>query len=213
MKITVEEISDESRFKTILELPYSEMASFVLSRMRNRTLPMLIFWASCVITLAVSVIFFFATLEETAIETIFGHIFLGFVVLPIALIPVHEALHIVPLLISGVRNIRAGADIRQFMFYVTAHKEVINRKDFTFTALLPFIVLTLALITLIFFLPGIWKFSISSLLFVHTTVCVGDFGLIDFYREQGCREIYTWDDVDQKIAYFLVDKYENDIIV
>jgi hypothetical protein len=209
----MEEISDESRFEKLLELPYSEMASFVMSRMRNRTFPMLLFWFASILTLALSVAQFFSMLDRTATTAIFGHIFLGFVVFPILLIPVHETLHILPLLVAGAKNIRVGTDIKQFMFYVTAHKEVINRREFTLIALLPFIVITLALIALIIFLPGIWKFSISSLLFVHTTVCVGDFGLIDFYREQGNREIYTWDDVDQKIAYFIVDKYENDIIV
>ena len=204
----MEEISDESRFEMILELPYSGMAQFIMSRMRNKSLPMLIFWSSCMITLAISVIFFFSTLNETATITIFTHILLGFVVLPIAIIPLHETLHIIPLLFAGMKNIRVGADIRQFMFYVTVHKEVINRKEFGLVALLPFIVLTLGLLALIFFLPGIWKFSMASLLFVHTTVCVGDFGLLDFYHEQGKREIYTWDDVDQKTAYFLVEKSE-----
>ena len=205
MRVTIEEISDESRFEEILKLPYSSIASFVLSRMRNKSLPMLIFWVSCIITMSLSVIFFFTTLNETA-TIILWHILLGFVLLPIAIIPLHETLHIAPLLFAGMKNIRVGADISQFMFYVTTHKEVIARKQFCIVAMFPFITLTLGMVVLIFLLPGIWKFSMASLLFVHTTVCVGDFGLLDFYHEQGKREIYTWDDVDQKIAYFLVEK-------
>ena len=54
--------------------------------------------------------------------TILGHTLLGFVVLPLLLIPVHEILHIVPMLIVGAKNIRVGADIKQFMFYVTARR-------------------------------------------------------------------------------------------
>lgn len=210
MRVTVEEISDESGFEKLLELPYSEIASFVISRMRNKTLPMFIFWASCVVTLALSVVFLLTLPEGTAIVTILGHTLLGFVVLPLLLIPVHEILHIVPMLIVGAKNIRVGADIKQFMFYVAAHREVINKKEFISIALAPFIILTLALTTLILSLPGIWKFSMASLLFVHTTVCAGDFGLIDFYHEHGKREIYTWDDADKKVAYFIAVKPESD---
>ncbi len=206
MRVTMEEISDETRFEKIMELPYSDVAPFVISRIRKKGLPVLIFWASCIITMTLSVIFFFSSLKDTDSTTIFGHILLGFVVMPIAIIPLHEALHIIPLLFSGAKNIRVGADMRQFMFYVTVHKEVINRKTFCHVALFPFVVLTLGLVVLIFLLPGIWKFSLSALLFVHTTVCAGDFALLDFYHEQGKREIYTWDDVDKKTAYFLVNR-------
>jgi len=37
---------------------------------------------------------------------------------------------------------------------------------------------------------------------VHTTMCAGDFALLNFYHINRHRKIYSWDDADEKIAYF-----------
>ena len=118
------------------------------------------------------------------------------------IIPVHEILHALPFLFTGARNIRAGIDLRQFFFYVTAHRHVIDPGQFRFVALTPFVILNILLLVLVFMLPGLWKWSLSLLLFVHTTMCAGDFALLNFYRINKNKKIYTWDDADAKIAYF-----------
>jgi len=55
---------------------------------------------------------------------------------------------------------------------------------------------------LVFTLPGLWKWSLSIFLFVHATMCAGDFALLNFYFLNRRKKIYTWDDFDKKIAYF-----------
>jgi hypothetical protein len=39
-------------------------------------------------------------------------------------------------------------------------------------------------------------------LFVHATMCAGDFAMLNFYHINKARKIYTWDDADLKEAYF-----------
>jgi hypothetical protein len=136
------------------------------------------------------------------LRKIFTHTLLGLVVFPVVVIPIHEVLHILPYFISGARHIKIGMDLRQYMFYVTAHRHVTTPAQFITIALIPFIVLSITLFFLILCLPGLWKWSLSLFLFVHTTMCAGDFAMLNFYHINRTRKIYTWDDADLKEAYF-----------
>jgi hypothetical protein len=40
------------------------------------------------------------------------------------------------------------------------------------------------------------------MLFVHATMCAGDFAMLNFYFLNRGKKIYTWDDFDKKMAYF-----------
>jgi hypothetical protein len=55
---------------------------------------------------------------------------------------------------------------------------------------------------MIIVLPGPWKWSLVSFLFVHATMCAGDAALLNFYFVNRDKKIYTWDDADEKMAYF-----------
>jgi len=136
------------------------------------------------------------------LRNILFHSLLGFIIFPVLLIPVHEFLHVIPFWLTGAKRIRAGADLKQYIFYVTAHRHVITAGQFRFVALVPFLIITFSLIALIIFLPELWKWSLSILLFVHTTMCAGDFAMLNFYLINRHRKIYTWDDADEKMAYF-----------
>ena len=67
-------------------------------------------------------------------------------------------------------------DLNQYMFYVTAHRHVATPIQFRIVAIIPF--------------------------FIHTTMCTGDFAMLNFYWLNKKKKIYTWDDADQKVAYF-----------
>jgi hypothetical protein len=136
---------------------------------------------------------------------IITHTLLGSVVFPLLIIPFHEGLHIIPYFISGARKIKIGMDLSQYMFYVTAHRHVATSLQFKIVALMPFIVINLTAMFLVLYLPGLWKWSFSLFLFVHSTMCAGDFGLLNFYYINRFRKIYTWDNADLKEAYFYVE--------
>jgi hypothetical protein len=102
----------------------------------------------------------------------------------------------------GAKNIRFGADIKNMVFYATAHKYVTPAFKFIPVALSPFL---LILVGCIYFAiyggAGVLFFSFT-LIIVHGTMCVGDFSLISFYAEHSHKIIYTFDDTENKVSYF-----------
>ncbi len=163
---------------------------------------MLFFWSVCLISIGLALFIRINIAGYFPLKNIIFHSLLGLIIFPLLIIPVHEILHALPFLFTGARKIRAGIDLRQYFFYVTAHRHVINTGQFRFVALTPFVILNVLLLILVFMLPGLWKWSLSLLLFVHTTMCAGDFALLNFYWINKKKKIYTWDDADEKMAYF-----------
>ena len=202
MAFRVEDLEDQSRYRQILAVPYSELIEFVLDYIRRKTGLMIFFWSVCILFLGIALTVRINIAGYFPLRNILLHSSLGFIVFPLLCIPVHEALHIVPFFFIGARRIKIGIDLKQYMFYVTAHRHVASSVQFRFIALVPFILINIALLIAIFVLPGLWKWSLSLLLFVHTTMCAGDFALLNFLWINRKKKLYTWDDADQKMAYF-----------
>ena len=202
MALKVEDLDDQVNYRQILSVPYSELINFVIDYLRRKTGLMVFFWALNIFFLLVALSFRVHISGYFALKNIFLHSMLGLVVFPLLFIPVHELLHVIPFLMIGARRIRIGMDLRQYIFYVTAHRHVTSRREFRFVALVPFILISIALIIMIILSPGLWKWSLSLLLFVHTTMCAGDFAMLNFYHVNKTKKIYSWDDADDKKAYF-----------
>jgi len=202
MPLKVEDLEDQGNYRQILAIPYSELINFVLDYLKRKTGLMVIFWALNIFFLLTALSFRFHISGYFALKSIFFHSMLGLVLFPILCIPVHELLHVIPFLMTGARRIRIGLDLKQYIFYVTAHRHVASPGEFRFIALVPFIILSIALIIMIILLPGLWKWRLSLLLFVHTTMCAGDFAMLNFYHINKDKKIYSWDDADDKVAYF-----------
>jgi hypothetical protein len=202
MLLTTEDLNDQSRFRQINAIPYSDLVSFVLDYLRRSSTVMIFFWSACIITAGIALTVRLDIAGYFPFRNILLHSLLGFIVFPILIIPVHEFMHVIPFWITGAKKIRAGADLKQYIFYVTAHRHVMNARQFRLVALIPFITISVTLLALVLFLPGLWKWSMSALLFVHATMCAGDFAMMNFYFLNRHRKIYTWDDADEKMAYF-----------
>ena len=199
MRYSVEEMDKVDVFRKIAEVPYSELVPFILRYLKNVTFVTFLYWALCLISLTVAAYIRFRM--ETGLVTLL-HALFGLIIFPVLIIPVHELLHIIPYYLTGARNIRIGMDLKQYFFYVTAHRYVAGPVQFIFVALLPFLLISAMLISLIYQVPEPWKWSLSSFLFVHTTMCAGDAALVNFYFVNRKRKIFTWDDADEKVAYF-----------
>ena len=130
----------------------------------------------------------------------------GLATVPVLLIPVHEGLHLIPFRLSGARDIRYGADLRQGIIYVTAHRFVADLRLFSVVAFTPFVVITAGIGAAMIFCSPWWQWVLSLALFTHTTMCAGDAALIGFMRGFSHRNVYTWDDADRKEAYFYATK-------
>jgi hypothetical protein len=202
MALKVEDLEDNTRFRHLLTISYRDIAFFVLENVRKRTALTMFFWSVCIIFigLAITVRINFTGYYEP--WNIFTHTLLGLIIFPVLIIPVHELLHIIPYLFSGARNIRVGMELRQFIFYVTAHRYVASAWQFRIVAVMPLLIISIITLALVFTLPGLWKWSFSLFLFVHATMCAGDFALLNYYFLNRHRKIYTWDDADLKEAYF-----------
>jgi hypothetical protein len=188
MALSTEDLDDQIKYRQIMAIPYSELVTFV--------------WSACIIFLWMAITVRINIDGYFPVRNILFHTFLGLVFFPVMCIPVHEILHVIPYFISGARKIRIGMDLNQFIFYVTAHRYVANRLQFRIVAVIPFLIISLTLLFLIFSLTGLWKWSLSLFLFVHATMCAGDFAMLNFYWLNRRKKIYTWDDADQKMAYF-----------
>jgi hypothetical protein len=202
MALKVEDLEDQTRFSQIHTVPFSDLINFVLEYIGRKTGLMFFFWSVCIILLGLAITLRINIAGYFPAREIFMHTFLGLLILPLAIVPVHEILHIISFLLTGARRIRVGIDLRQYIFYVTAHRHVSGPCQFRFVALIPFIIISAGLLILIYIMPGLWKWSLSLLLFVHTTMCAGDFALLNFYHINKKKKIYTWDDADNKVTYF-----------
>jgi hypothetical protein len=202
MALRVEDFDDQSRFRQMQAIHYSDLVTFVLDYLRRKTWLTFFYFSVCMIFIGLALTIRVNISGYFPIKNILLHSLLGFIFFPIVMIPIHEFMHVIPFWMTGAKRIRAGADLKQYIFYVTAHRHVIKARQFRLVALVPFVVITLALLVLILYLPGLWKWSLSVLLFVHTTMCAGDFAMLNFYFINRHRKIYTWDDADEKMAYF-----------
>lgn len=202
MALKVEDLSNESRFRHLLTISYADIVSFVLDYIGRKTVLTLFFWSVCLIFLGLAVTVRINITGYYEFRKIFSHTLMGLVLFPILIVPFHELLHLIPYFLSGAKNIRVGMDLSQYIFYVTAHRHVASPLQFKVVAMIPFIIVSIISLFLVFYLPGLWKWSLSLFLFAHTTMCAGDFAMLNYYHINKHRKIYTWDDADLKEAYF-----------
>ncbi|MGA1976395.1 MAG: DUF3267 domain-containing protein [Bacteroidales bacterium] len=202
MRLKAEDLEDQSKYRQLLVVPYNELADFVLDYIRRKSGLMVMFWSVCLFFLGIALFIRVHIAGFFGLRRIVMHSVLGLIVFPLLCIPVHELLHVIPFLITGAKKIRIGMDLKQYIFYVTAHRHVVKPGEFRFVALVPFVVISAALLVMIFFMPGLWKWSLSLLLFVHATMCAGDFAMLNFYRLNKGKRILTMDDADDRRACF-----------
>jgi hypothetical protein len=202
MALLVEDLNDQAKFRHILAISYNDLIQFIFDYLKKKSGLTIFFWSICLIFLGIAIKVRINIGGYFPVTDILFHSTLGLIIFPVLCIPVHELLHIIPYYISGAKKIRVGMDLKQYLFYVTAHRHVATPLQFRIVAITPFLILTITLLFLVFLLPGLWKWSLSLFLFVHTTMCAGDFALLNFYFLNRNKKIYTWDDADQKMAYF-----------
>jgi len=206
----IEELENRSAYEKVLTLPYSDIASFVLGRLTRPSIPTLLVWMTATASLFLSVWFWpGVTYHWPGPQTVRGLIF-GLILLPLVLVPIHEGSHLIPFRIAGATDIRLGADLKQGIVWVTAHRFVAGKGLFRIVALTPFLFITFLLIVFIILSPPWWKWTLSMTLLVHTTMCIGDAVLLGFMSSLGKSRVYTWDDVELKQAYFYISAQQDE---
>jgi hypothetical protein len=202
----IEQLEEGSAYEKVLTLSYRDIAPFVIGSLRSFNLPMIIIWVALAVSSFLTVWLWPGIRYNPENPCIVMGLVAGLVAIPVLLIPLHEGLHLIPFSLAGAKDIRYGADLRQGIIYVTAHRFVAGRRLFIIVAFTPLMIITASIVIFMIFSSPWWQWVLSLTLFTHTTMCAGDAALIGFMSGFRHRDIFTWDDADRKEAYFYAAK-------
>jgi hypothetical protein len=157
-----------------------------------------------------NILFLFAFLGTSVYYVYIDSVTIGGVILwffiglasTVPLIPLHEWLHALAYKICGANEISIDAHWKKFYITATADGFVMNRKQFFFVALMPFVTITFAGFWLYFISPPQIQIMICSAIVVHSTMCIGDFALMSYFAEQKGKDVLTYDEKSSGHSYF-----------
>ncbi len=201
----ITELQNEEQFELLAELNHKQIKEFVMDQLSGGSWLVKSFMVYQVLMLTLG-----AFIIIRSVIFAFNHLLspLYYVLAALAfsltvLIVIHELLHGIAIKCTGAKKVNYGAYLRKFIFYAEADRHVLNKKQFAFIALSPFIVVKISTL-----LPGIFFFNHPSVYFMalvmctHSLFCAGDIGLLSlFYQDKDC-EIYTFDVKDEKKSYY-----------
>ncbi len=203
-KPAIEELEEGTGYEKVITIPYGEIAPFVMANIFRPAAPVMIVWVLTALSLLLSVLLWPGLITPAEGYGIIAGLVTGLVFLPALLIPVHEGLHIIPYALAGARDIRVGADLRQGIVYVTAHRFVAGKRLFRVVAITPLVTITAILVLLMLLTGAWWRWVLALTIMTHSLMCAGDAAMLAALTRYRRREIYTWDDADREEAYFYV---------
>lgn len=119
-----------------------------------------------------------------------------------AVLPIHEAIHGLVFRWAGAKKVGYGGSLKSLMVYAYAQYFVMTLRELALVAVMPFLLITAAL-GLAWFIWPVYGLAWGTLLFLHSSGCLGDFALIRYYYKNRRRPMYTYDDVEgERRSYF-----------
>lgn len=204
--MTTEELLQNPDFKEITALSHTEIKNFIVSEITENQ-----GWSRIANMYQITGILAFVLGGFKAFmpfflsrETIFlSWLGIGLVFTFTLLIVLHELIHAIAYKSVGAKKLSFGMNIRKFIFYVQADKQVINYKQFKIVALAPAVVISLLSVIgmAIFYTQPIFYFFIPIFAF-HSLFCAGDFGLLCFFENRKELDIVTFDNKQEGKTYF-----------
>lgn len=122
--------------------------------------------------------------------------------LSLALIPLHEYIHVLAYRSRGARNTSYAMNLKKFYFMALADGFVANRAEFRIVALAPFVVISTLLSCLLLLTDVDWTLTVVTTLLAHASMCAGDFGLLSFFAYHKGKEMVTYDEVATQTSFF-----------
>jgi hypothetical protein len=204
MKLTPGNIKSDPGFVFLDALHYDDIVEFASKYIRKRTRSMTFFYISLLgmLLLVIGALAFGMIHHNRAFGGIMKQYLYGLIISFSVIIPIHEIIHGLIYFLLGARKIRFGAEFRQFAFYAVADEFVTTKKGFYLLASSPFLLITLLNLAGFIMVPGVASYTYISIIFFHATMCVGDFALMSYYDTHRDKDIYSFDDVKNKISYF-----------
>jgi len=185
--------------KLIAEMDHHDMVPFLKPHLKLNRVWGFAYWLVNILILSLTV--WYAVLNWVSFDHFQQGISLGFFVF-FCLLPIHEAIHGVAYKLAGAPHVSFGASWKKLIFYALADQYVIGLKKFLAVALAPFLLISILLICLFFFLPSYALLFLGALI-LHTAGCFGDFALVSFMYQHRALNIVTVDDVKANKTYFL----------
>ena len=204
MIITPEELQ-ENGYTLLARLEHNDIIPFVRAYLKKRTRFSLVYYISNLIPLLLLVFFFwkYYFTPGFTIANAINHFCYGLGI-AIALVPLHEYIHVLAYRSQGAKQTSYNANLKKFYFMAIADQFVASRKEFQIVALAPFMSITFILILLLFFANSSWAFTIIGILLTHTACCSGDFALLSFFDFYKDKAVVTYDDKENGVSFFFI---------
>src|SRR5690242_7637832 len=119
----------------------------------------------------------------------------------IILVPVHETLHGLAYRLLGATDVRFALSLRKLYAYAIADRFVVDRREFIFVALLPFVRISAILVMAAIALEP-YRAFLLAMLFYHTTGTNGEWAIVNYLRLNTEHELYSYDDAYKRESYF-----------
>ncbi|MFT4533577.1 MAG: hypothetical protein ACJA1A_000918 [Saprospiraceae bacterium] len=142
--------------------------------------------------------------EHSSIEKFLCQLGLG-ILFGLFLIPIHELLHGIYLKALGCRLIVFEWDLLKFQFSCSSNQFVMSRKEYHLFLLVPFIIIT-AILLLLACIYGHFTALFLSMLLMHSSMCAGDFSLLNFSVKLNRNHLFIFYDPKVKKTLFLTAK-------
>ncbi|MFN3852517.1 MAG: DUF3267 domain-containing protein [Spirosomataceae bacterium] len=119
----------------------------------------------------------------------------------VVLLPIHEGIHAITYWLIGAKDVRFSFSKKGFAVFTVANRHVVHLREYPLLAAAPFVIITTVLVILMAQFPNYLTFF-TVLVIIHSIACAGDMMLIDFAIKNWKKEIYNYDDFDEKKSYF-----------
>jgi len=211
-KLTPEELQNREEFKLLTKVSHLRLKEFIIIQIRHEKYLIKaysIYQISMIIILIATIVKAF-TLSARGMSLPLHNVGYAFVFSFTALVIIHELIHAVAYWLTGTRKLIFGALWKRFLFYVLANKQVVSPGSFRFVANAPLVfVKAVTLILTIWFWRSPIAYFFLTIMCLHSLFCAGDIAMLAFYRLHPDKEIYNYDDVEQKVTYFYYRKKGN----
>jgi hypothetical protein len=197
-------LRSSSEYRLTLELDFQDMVPFVMEHIRKKGLISTLFFLYNGMFLAAFALLLILSILKGGLTWRSGILqgLLGLVAGSIAVIPLHELLHGLAYRLLGARKIIFGADLTQFIFYVTADQYPVSGRQILFIAASPFVVINMTgILSCSFWFPEAWMFF-GIFLLSHNIMCIGDFAIGNYILNKKRTRLYSFDDPPAKKSYF-----------